>query len=85
MLRITTYVVFIIGFGVNPIFAFDNSGQSVELASLQETEIRGQVTDSNGEPIIGASVQVKGTTNGTVTNVNGEFMIKASPNAVLIV
>ena len=85
MLRITTYDVFIIGFGVNPIFAFDNSGQSVELASLQETEIRGQVTDSNGEPIIGASVQVKGTTNGTVTNVNGEFMIKASPNAVLIV
>ena len=85
ILRTTTCVVFIVGSGINPIFAIEDSNKSFELTISQETEVRGTVTDSNGEPIIGASVQVKGTTNGTVTNIDGEFTIKASPDAILMI
>lgn len=35
--------------------------------------VKGTVTDSNGESIIGASVVVKGTANGTITNLDGHF------------
>jgi TonB-linked SusC/RagA family outer membrane protein len=42
--------------------------------------ITGVVTDENGEPIIGANVVVKGTTNGTVTGVNGEFSLSVTPS-----
>ncbi len=42
-------------------------------------EISGTVTDDKGEPIIGASVKVKGTTNGMTTNFNGAFTLKNVP------
>ena len=45
--------------------------------------ITGTVTDSNGEPVIGASVFVKGTKNGTVTDVNGRYKLNVPANAVL--
>lgn len=37
------------------------------------------VTDPNGEPIIGASVVVKGTTNGTITDFDGKFTLSNVP------
>ena len=40
--------------------------------------ITGTVKDSQGEPIIGASVVEKGTSNGVVTNLDGQFTLKAS-------
>ena len=39
----------------------------------QNTKVTGQVLDENGEPVIGASVVVKGTTIGTVTDFDGNF------------
>lgn len=51
----------------------------------QDKTIKGRVTSDLGTAIIGATVQVKGTANGTVTNVNGEFTITAGPQAVLVV
>lgn len=50
----------------------------------QEKLITGHVTDQNNEPIIGANIIVKNTTNGTVTNINGQFSIKAPANATLV-
>lgn len=47
--------------------------------------IRGKVTDSKGESIPGATIAVKGTTTGTVTNLDGEFSLKVPNDAVLIV
>lgn len=38
-----------------------------------QTQIRGAVVDENGDPVIGATVQIKGTTSGTVTDVDGRF------------
>ena len=37
----------------------------------------------NGEPVIGANIVEKGTTNGIITDVNGEFSLQVSPDAVL--
>lgn len=37
--------------------------------------IRGVVKDKNGEPVIGANVVVKGTTNGTITNIDGQYTL----------
>ena len=47
--------------------------------------VKGTVTDSNGESIIGASVVVKGTANGTITNLDGQFQINAPSNGTLVI
>ena len=44
-------------------------------AQAQET-VRGVVTDAAGEPLIGANVVEKGTTNGTITDMDGKFTLK---------
>ena len=48
----------------------------------QSKTISGIVT-SAGEPLIGASIAEKGTTNGTITDIEGRFSIKVAPNATL--
>ena len=48
----------------------------------QNTDIiSGRVSSSIGEPMIGASVMVKGTTNGTITDLDGNFKVEASSTA----
>jgi TonB-linked SusC/RagA family outer membrane protein len=47
--------------------------------------ITGIVTDSNGEPVIGANVVEKGTSNGTITDVDGKFSLLVRERAVLTV
>lgn len=41
--------------------------------STRTKTVNGTVTDQNGEPIIGANVLVKGTTNGIITDINGNY------------
>lgn len=48
-------------------------------------QIKGVVNDERGEPIIGANIIEKGTTNGTITDVDGRFNLSVSPNSSLIV
>ncbi|MFD0761151.1 SusC/RagA family TonB-linked outer membrane protein [Lutibacter aestuarii] len=50
---------------------------------IQQT-INGKVTDENGEPLLGVTVLVKGTTTGTVSNIDGIFSIKANIGDELI-
>ena len=52
-------------------------------AFAQNKTITGLVVDGNGESIIGASVLVKGTTNGIITDIDGKFVIQAGPQDVL--
>lgn len=47
-------------------------------APAQQIDIRGKVTDSVGTPLIGASVKVKGTTRGTTTDSEGNYLLKLS-------
>ncbi|MDR2765552.1 MAG: carboxypeptidase-like regulatory domain-containing protein [Tannerella sp.] len=55
------------------------------MRTLQQTgrRITGTVVDAAGEPIIGANVVEKGTTNGTVTDVDGNFSLDVQDNATL--
>lgn len=49
----------------------------------QDVTIKGNVKDAKGEPIIGASILEKGTTNGTVTDFDGNFMLSAPKGSTI--
>ena len=49
----------------------------------KEKTINGTITDENGEPIIGANVSVKGTTIGTITDIDGKFALNVPDNSLL--
>jgi iron complex outermembrane receptor protein len=51
----------------------------------QQITVTGVVKDAKGEPIIGANVAVKGTTTGTITDLDGVFHLQAPQNSVLTV
>ena len=70
---------------VQPMTAMaDDSVASVQ-AVQQKQSVSGVVKDAAGEPIIGASVLEKGTTNGTITDFDGNFQLSVSPNATLVI
>ena len=50
----------------------------------QAKVVTGQVLDTNGEPIIGANVVVKGTTAGTITDLDGNYSLEVPENATLV-
>ena len=52
-------------------------------AYAQQITVKGHVKDASGEPIIGANVVVKGTSTGTITDIDGNFQIQA-PKGVLL-
>ncbi|MBQ8521344.1 MAG: carboxypeptidase-like regulatory domain-containing protein, partial [Bacteroides sp.] len=47
-------------------------------AFAQQITVKGLVKDGTGEPVIGANVLVKGTTNGTITDFDGNFQLTAN-------
>lgn len=61
-----------------------SSGYGVAFAQ-QNTTVKGVVKDATGEPIIGASVTIKGFAQGTITDVNGNFSINAKSGQTLTV
>ena len=67
-----------------------NPSQTLRKQAVQEPQqakkkVTGIVKDQNGEPIIGANVVEKGTTNGTVTDVDGKFSLEIAEGGVLTV
>lgn len=52
-------------------------------ASFAQSKITGQVLDESSEPLIGASVKVKGTTIGMPTDINGNFQLDVAPGSTL--
>ena len=50
-----------------------------------QTEVSGTVVGPDGEPVIGATVMVKGTSSGTVTDFDGNFTLKADAGATLVI
>ena len=51
----------------------------------QQRSITGVVVDAKNEPVIGASIVEKGTSNGTITDVDGKFLLKVEPNITLVI
>lgn len=56
------------------------------LSALAQTiQLTGTVTDTKGESLIGASVLEKGTSNGCITDVDGNFTLTVSPKATMVI
>ena len=66
--------------GLTP--SVDNVGFAA-VAQVSNGKVTGVVKDSNGEPLIGVTVRVKGSNVGTVTDLNGNYSVKANANSTL--
>lgn len=65
------------------LFVFMAMLSSLSLMAQQFT-VTGQVTDAGKDPLTGVSVLEKGTDNGVITDLNGNFKLNTAPNAVLV-
>lgn len=54
-------------------------------AFAQQMVVKGLIKDTTGEPVIGANVVVKGSTNGTITDLDGNFQLQANKGDVLTI
>ena len=68
-----------VGYAVN----VEHDGHHDQFSSKKK--ISGTVYDSKGDALVGATIKVKGESEGTVTNVNGEFLLLVNPDATLVV
>ena len=59
------------------------NANNVEMSQQKADHITGTVTDTNGEPVIGATIKIVGSGNGTVTDMNGNFTLSVARNAEL--
>ena len=50
----------------------------------QQKTVSGNVVDQSGQPLIGVNVTVKGTTQGMITDLDGNYSLSVSPNATLV-
>lgn len=55
-----------------------------ELSFAQSSPVKGRLTDAAKKPLVNATVQIKGTGTGAITNSQGEFTINAPANAILV-
>lgn len=67
-----------------PASVWASPGTDAVDAIQQSKKVTGVISDTQG-PLIGATVMEKGTTNGTVTDIDGNFTLEVGPNAVLVV
>ena len=68
-----------VGYAVN----VEHDGHHDQFSSKKK--ISGTVYDSKGDVLVGATIKVKGESEGTVANVNGEFLLLVNPDATLVV
>ena len=61
------------------------SPKAITSALQQEKTIKGTVVDNYGDPVIGANIVVKGTTVGTITDLDGNFSLDVPANATLVI
>lgn len=69
--------------------AFAEKNRVVESATItqsdQQRQVEGTVVDQSGVPVIGATIILKGTTVGTVTDLDGKFKMNVPPNGILLI
>ena len=63
----------------------DKEVMAVPVVAQSDKKITGTVLDATGMPVIGANVMVKGTTNGTITDMDGKFSLDVEEGATLVV
>src|SRR5690606_35362689 len=71
--------------GASPKIVSEKLTLATEVLQAQAVEVRGTMTDESGEPLPGVSILEKGTTNGTVTDLDGQYVLQvASSESVLV-
>lgn len=78
-------LLFFVTFSGNLALASDSSSMNSVQAEQQKKAIKGKVIDETGEAIPGVSVLVKGTTVGTITNIDGQYSLEIPANAQSLV
>ncbi|NID12103.1 TonB-dependent receptor [Fibrivirga algicola] len=69
---------------IKRILAPSTSSQQSNITEVKDTQVTGRVVGDNGEGLPGVNVQIKSTTRGTSTDVNGNFKLTVPDNAVLV-
>ncbi len=84
---VSSATLFALLFSAPTLFAETMKASEVSIEELQQTKrITGTVVDQAGEPVIGANVVIKGTTLGSITDMDGKFLIEDVPsNGVLVI
>ncbi len=86
LLKLCLSLLLISGYSAS--YAATTAPSDVQSPSMQQHDdgtIGGQVVDENGEPVIGATVTVKGTNKATATDIDGNFTLKAPKGSKLVV
>jgi len=74
-LKSVSMMLFLMGASTGAAYAVSNPGADDVRITQQSGTCTGVVVDATGETVIGASVVVKGTTNGTITGIDGDFSL----------
>ena len=61
------------------------AGLALSVGAFAQNTVKGSVKDASGEPIIGASVLINGTSNGTMTDLDGNFSLSVQPGQTLTI
>ena len=87
LLKATACLFLAASAGFSPLYAAEESTENMGTQIVQQSvTIKGVVKDKTGEPIIGANVLEKGTTNGVITDFDGNFSLQvANKNSVVVV
>lgn len=86
VVKVSAFCLLLSAFSANVAMSSPASTESVEKAWIaqQGKKVTGTVVDNHGEPLIGVSIVVKGTTNGTASDFDGNFTLDVSDNSTLV-
>lgn len=86
VLRATACLLLAIGGGISPIAIFAETAETPDVKAVQQQSVTvtGVVKDKNGEPVIGANILEKGTTNGVITDIDGQYTLKVNGAASVL-
>jgi len=86
LLKMVVCVFFATGVDTYSLYAVDTSNRLAKENTQQRIKVTGTIVDKSGEPIIGANIVEKGTTNGTISDLEGRFTLNVqNPTSVLVV
>ena len=85
LVRMMVFPIALIAFLPYAAQARTESGNMAPVVQQNKKTITGIVVDKAGQPLIGVNVSVKGTTEGTITDLDGRFVLDVSPRSVLII
>lgn len=82
-----SYLILIILLAIAPATFAESNGNAkqVLMAQTDNITVRGTIIDENGEPLPGATVHQKGTSNGIISDIDGNFSISVSSDATLVI